>query len=215
MKKVLILITALTIAGCSNLQNSFKPVTINVAAQEKIAATVTTGDLYAVGYSKIDDSGSLIAEGKARKQAKENLKIKISNEVSTIFNNYMSNIDENIRKVYSSSLADLKNYTTETVLSRAEEKISLVEEDKSYVALSVKKDDIVSESKLVFNEYTSGIIKKLEEAKVNANTSSNYFFKEEKVTPTSTTPQPTDNIVQSDVNRNGDIPSVEEDPLFQ
>ena len=100
MKKFLILLTAVTVAGCSNISvpTSLVPASIGIASQEKIAAAVSKSELYAVGSSKIDTAGSFVAEGKARTQARENLKTKISNEVATIFNVYMQNVDANTKK---------------------------------------------------------------------------------------------------------------------
>ena len=86
MKKFLVLFIAVIIAGCTNLPSTLTPVGISVVSQEKIAAAVSKSELYAVGSSKIDTAGSFVAEGKARTQARENLKTKISNEVATIFN---------------------------------------------------------------------------------------------------------------------------------
>ena len=72
----------------------------------------------------------------------------------------MENVDSNSKKIYTAILPDLRNYTTETLLLKATEKIALVDDNKSYVAVAVKKEDIAKESKFVFTEYTSSLIKK-------------------------------------------------------
>lgn len=212
MKKILILLTAVTIAGCSNISvpTSLVPTAIGIASQEKIAAAVSKSELYAVGSSKIDTAGSFVAEGKARTQARENLKTKISNEVATIFNVYMQNVDANTKKVYTAALPDLRNYTTDTLLLKATEKIALVDNDKSYVVLAVNKEEISKESKFVFTEYTSSVIKKLETVKTLVG-KSNAGLPIEVIddTPVSFSPKK-----ENSENVKKDLPSIDEDPLF-
>lgn len=212
MKKFLILLTAVTIAGCSNISvpTSLVPASIGIASQEKIAAAVSKSELYAVGSSKIDTAGSFVAEGKARTQARENLKTKISNEVATIFNVYMQNVDANTKKVYTAALPDLRNYTTDTLLLKAVEKIALVDNDKSYVVLAVNKEEISKESKFVFTEYTSSVIKKLETVKTLVG-KSNAGLPIEVIddTPVSLSPKK-----ENSENIKKDLPSIDEDPLF-
>ena len=212
MKKILILLTAVTVAGCSNISvpTSLVPASIGIASQEKIAAAVSKSELYAVGSSKIDTAGSFVAEGKARTQARENLKTKISNEVATIFNVYMQNVDANTKKVYTAALPDLRNYTTDTLLLKAVEKIALVDNDKSYVVLAVNKEEISKESKFVFTEYTSSVIKKLETVKTLVG-KSNAGLPIEVIddTPVSFSPKK-----ENSENIKKDLPSIDEDPLF-
>lgn len=212
MKKFLILLIAVTVAGCSNISvpTSLVPATIGIASQEKIAAAVSKSELYAVGSSKIDTAGSFVAEGKARTQARENLKTKISNEVATIFNVYMQNVDANTKKVYTAALPDLRNYTTDTLLLKATEKIALVDNDKSYVVLAVNKEEISKESKFVFTEYTSSVIKKLETVKTLVG-KSNAGLPIEVIddTPVSFSPKK-----ENSENVKKDLPSIDEDPLF-
>ena len=212
MKKILILLTAVTIAGCSNISvpTSLVPTTIGIASQEKIAAAVSKSELYAVGSSKIDTAGSFVAEGKARTQARENLKTKISNEVATIFNVYMQNVDANTKKVYTAALPDLRNYTTDTLLLKAVEKIALVDNDKSYVVLAVNKEEISKESKFVFTEYTSSVIKKLETVKTLVG-KSNAGLPIEVIDDT---PVSFSSKKENSENIKKDLPSIDEDPLF-
>lgn len=212
MKKFLILLTAVTIAGCSNISvpTSLVPASIGIASQEKIAAAVSKSELYAVGSSKIDTAGSFVAEGKARTQARENLKTKISNEVATIFNVYMQNVDANTKKVYTAALPDLRNYTTDTLLLKAVEKIAIVDNDKSYVVLAVNKEEISKESKFVFTEYTSSVIKKLETVKTLVG-KSNAGLPIEVIDDT---PVSFSSKKENSENIKKDLPSIDEDPLF-
>ena len=212
MKKFLILLTAVTVAGCSNISvpTSLVPASIGIASQEKIAAAVSKSELYAVGSSKIDTAGSFVAEGKARTQARENLKKKISNEVATIFNVYMQNVDANTKKVYTAALPDLRNYTTDTLLLKAVEKIALVDNDKSYVVLAVNKEEISKESKFIFTEYTSSVIKKLETVKTLVG-KSNAGLPIEVIDDT---PVSFSSKKENSENIKKDLPSIDEDPLF-
>lgn len=208
MKKFLLICFTAVMAGCSNLPSALTPVGISMVSQEKIAAAVSQSELYAVGAVKIDTAGSFIAEGKARTQARENLKSKISNEVTTIFNRYMENVDPNSKKIYTSALPDLRNYTTETLLLKATEKIALVDDNKSYVAVAVKKEDIAKESKFVFTEYTSSLIKKLESIRAAVSKTDTAFHEIE-------TPELPALSSENKNISNNDFTSIDEDPLFQ
>lgn len=208
MKKFLVLFIVIILAGCSDLPTNLNPVGISMLAQEKIAASVSKSELYAVGSSKIDTAGSLVAEGKARMQARENLKSKISNEVATVFNTYMASVDSNTKKVYTAALPDLRNYTTETLLLKAAEKIALVDGDKSYVALAIKREDIAKESKFVFTEYTASVVKKLENVKNIIGNSTAGIPLENTYEPLPTVSNQTKN------NTKTNLPSIDEDPLF-
>lgn len=208
MKKFLVFITAVIITGCSNLPSSFTQTGISVVSQEKIAASISKSELYAVGSSKIDAAGSFVAEGKARANARENLRTKISSEVSSLFNNYMSNVDANTKKVYTAALPDLKNYTTDTLLLKATEKIALVDDNKSYVAVAVQKEDIIKEAKFVFTEYTSSVIKKLEGIKTLTGNSNSGIPIEIDDVPSNDESSSLRNVVRDS------FPSVDEDPLF-
>lgn len=208
MKKFLLICFTAVMAGCSNLPSALTPVGISMVSQEKIAAAVSQSELYAVGAVKIDTAGSFIAEGKARTQARENLKSKISNEVTTIFNRYMENVDSNSKKIYTAALPDLRNYTTETLLLKATEKIALVDDNKSYVAVAVKKEDIAKESKFIFTEYTSSLIKKLESIRAAVSKTDTAFHEIE-------TPElPVLSSENKNISNN-DFTTIDEDPLFQ
>ena len=174
MKKFLLICFTAVMAGCSNLPSALTPVGISMVSQEKIAAAVSQSELYAVGAVKIDTAGSFIAEGKARTQARENLKSK----------------------------------TTETLLLKATEKIALVDDNKSYVAVAVKKEDIAKESKFVFTEYTSSLIKKLESIRAAVSKTDTAFHEIE-------TPElPVLSSENKNISNN-DFTTIDEDPLFQ
>ena len=121
----------------------------------------------------------------------------------------MLNVDANTKKVYTAALPDLRNYTTDTLLLKATEKIALVDDNRSYVALAVKKEDIAKESKFVFTEYTSSVIKRLENIKTLVGNSNAGIPIEIDSAPVSV-PSETENIV----NTRSDFPSIDEDPLF-
>ena len=121
----------------------------------------------------------------------------------------MLNVDANTKKVYTAALPDLRNYTTDTLLLKATEKIALVDDNRSYVALAVKKEDIAKESKFVFTEYTSSVIKRLENIKTLVGNSNAGIPIEIDSAPISV-PSETENIV----NTRSDFPSIDEDPLF-
>lgn len=92
MKNILILCLVTLLCSCSSIQNlsdylPTKKENIPIALQEQVVAKINPEtELFAVGNSKIDKTGSLLAQAKANKLAKEYLRDKIKTEVKNNLN---------------------------------------------------------------------------------------------------------------------------------
>lgn len=156
------------LTGCSSLNNLIdealptKAPTIPVALQEQIATKINPeNEIYSVGYATIDRSGSLIAQAKANKQAKDLLKEKVKKEVKINFNSFLLNSDTYSKSIISPVLSDLSDYTVDLVLKNASQKGAWENETSVYSLFSIERDQITNISKQVFTGYLGDISGKL------------------------------------------------------
>lgn len=156
------------LTGCSSLNNLIdealptKAPTIPVALQEQIATKINPeNEIYSVGYATIDRSGSLIAQAKANKQAKDLLKEKVKKEVKINFNSFLLNSDTYSKSIISPVLSDLSDYTVDLVLKNASQKGAWENETSVYSLFSIERDQVTNISKQVFTGYLGDISGKL------------------------------------------------------
>ncbi len=170
MKKLLlfILIFSFLLTGCSSINNFIdenlpkKSSAIPVALQEQIATKINPeNELFSVGYSSIDRSGSLIAQAKANNNAKDLLKSEIKKEVKINFDTFMLNTDNYSKGIISPVLSDLSEYAVELALKAATQKGAWENDSSVYSLFSVEREQINQISKQVFTGYLGDISGKL------------------------------------------------------
>lgn len=197
MKKFILILGLVLffITGCTSIDTIInealpsKNTTIPVALQEQIATKINPeNELFAVGHSSIDRSGSLIAQAKANKNAKESLKALIKKEVKVNFDVFMINIDNYSKGIISPVINDLTDYTVDLGLKNATQKGAWENDSAVYSLFAVDRDKIVELSKEVFSGYLGDISGKLNNIKskigdieVNNNFNSNDSKNEEVI----------------------------------
>lgn len=174
MKKFILFITIFSffLVGCTSI-NTFidenlpkKNPTIPVALQEQIATKINPeNELFAVGHANIDKSGSLIAQAKANKNAKDLLKEQIKKEVKINFNTFMLNTDTYSKGIISPVLNDLSDYTIDLALKSATQKGAWENDSAVYSLFAVDRERINQVSKQVFTSYLGDISGKLNNIK--------------------------------------------------
>lgn len=174
MKKFILFITIFSffLVGCTSI-NTFidenlpkKNPTIPVALQEQIATKINPeNELFAVGHANIDKSGSLIAQAKANKNAKDLLKEQIKKEVKINFNTFMLNTDSYSKGIISPVLNDLSDYTIDLALKSATQKGAWENDSAVYSLFAVDRERINQVSKQVFTSYLGDISGKLNNIK--------------------------------------------------
>lgn len=174
MKKFILFITIFSffLVGCTSI-NTFidenlpkKNPTIPVALQEQIATKINPeNELFAVGHANIDKSGSLIAQAKANKNAKDLLKEQIKKEVKINFNTFMLNTDTYSKGIISPVLNDLSDYTIDLALKSATQKGAWENDSAVYSLFAVDRERINQVSKQVFASYLGDISGKLNNIK--------------------------------------------------
>lgn len=179
MKKFIFLVSILSflLTGCSSI-NEFidenlpkKTTNIPVALQEQISTKINPeNELFAVGFSSVDKSGSLIAQAKANKDAKELLKDQIKKEVKINFNTFMLNTDNYSKGIISPVLNELCDYAVDLSLKSATQKGAWENDSSVYSLFAVDREKINQVSKQIFTGYLGDISGKLENIKKKVET---------------------------------------------
>lgn len=174
MKKFLFFITIFSflLTGCSSINNLIdetlpkKEPAIPVALQEQIANKINPEkEIFAVGNATIDKSGSLIAQAKANKHAKDTLKEEIAKEVKINFNTFMLNTDTYSKGIISPVLKDLSDYTVDLAVKSATQKGAWENDSAVYSLFAVDREKINQLCKQVFTGYIGDISGKLNSIK--------------------------------------------------
>lgn len=199
MKKILLFITIFSFlfTGCTSINNFIdenlprKNSAIPVALQEQIATKINPeNEIFAVGHSSIDKSGSLIAQAKANKNAKDILKEQIKKEVKINFNTFMLNTDNYSKGIISPVLDDLSDYTVDLAVKASTQKGAWENDSAVYSLFAVDREKINQLSKQVFTGYLGDISGKLNNIKERigeiqvgspVNNSSNINSTEEEI----------------------------------
>lgn len=136
------------------------------SVESKISSSIDKeNEVYGIGSAKIESSGTLIAMGKAKKEARDELKDKILSEEKIIFNSFLINADPYTKGILEPALSDLKDYTATELIQKSIEKDSWVEKNEAYTIISISKGEILSESQHIFIQYLDDITNKFQTIK--------------------------------------------------
>lgn len=170
MKKAMFILLATTMIGCSGLPTLSTQNKQPSMAEEKIANTVDINrEIYGIGKARISSAGPFVTEERAREQALNDLKGKMNQKIDIYFQQELSLVDSYSKRIYTSSLKDLRDYTANIALGNVTEKASFVNDGMLYIIVTASLEDIFKQSKYTFVEYTSDLIKRLETVKTNVN----------------------------------------------
>lgn len=151
--------------GCTNIKEMTSP-SKSAITQEKIAEAVDVNEeVFASGSATIEESGTGVAQMKARTKAREELRKKLFDESETILKAYLLEIDFYSKKISNQVIKDLGEYVAEGVLFESEEKSSWVDGENMYVVLSVDKNLVPIKTKETFIGHIDSIMGKLKEVK--------------------------------------------------
>lgn len=170
MKKIMFAILATTMIGCSGLPSLPTSQKQPSMAEEKIANTVDINrEIYGIGKARISSAGPFVTEERAREQALNDLKSKMNQKIDTYFQQQLALVDSYSKRIYTSSLKDLRDYTTNIALGNVTEKASFVNDGVLYIIVTASLEDIFKQSKYTFVEYTNDLIKRLDTVKNSVN----------------------------------------------
>ncbi|MGL4989444.1 MAG: hypothetical protein ACRCYT_00625 [Cetobacterium sp.] len=155
------LFTGCTVSSISNLNSEDD----STATTRNSVLVDSENEIIAVGSAKIAGSGTLVANGKASRDAKDKLKVKILAEENIIFKSFLIPADPYTKKILSPALSDLIDYTANQLLQKADQKDSWTENNKAYIVYSISKNDILVESQNIFIQYIDDITSKLQTIK--------------------------------------------------
>ena len=171
MKKIMFAILATTMIGCSGLPSL--PTTSQQQpsiAEEKIANTVDVSrEIYGIGKARISAAGPFVTEERAREQALNDLKTKMNQKIDTYFQQQLALVDTYSKRIYTTSLRELRDYTANIAIGNVTEKASFVNDGMLYIIVTASLEDLFKQSKYTFVEYTADLIKRLENVKSSVN----------------------------------------------
>ncbi|MGL5279704.1 MAG: hypothetical protein ACRC8M_11620 [Cetobacterium sp.] len=161
LKKLTALSLIFFLSGCNNLSipNSME----NTENTERMTTSIDSeNEVIGIGSSKIGSSGTLVATGKAVREAKEKLKSKILAEEEIVFKSFLVPADPYTKKILSPALSDLMDYTATQLVQKSIEKDTWMENNKVYVVYSLSKNEILAESQNIFIQYIDDITSKFQ-----------------------------------------------------
>jgi predicted transcriptional regulator len=163
--KILFLSTLiLSLGACTDIKESFA-VTPTYTTEEKANFNVQEEtQLFAVGSYKVNESGSEVAQMKAREQAKESLKKQISTETTNVLNSFFAEIKTKNLNISKTTIEDLSSLVASHLIKEAVETNSWNNEGKEYVALAIDKSRIPEKVKEIFVAHLKNIIEDLNNA---------------------------------------------------
>lgn len=161
LKKFITISFIFFLTGCNNL--SIPNPMENTENTERMTTSVDSeNEVIGIGSAKIASSGTLVATGKAVREAKEKLKSKILSEEEIVFKSFLVPADPYTKKILSPALSDLMDYTATQLVQKSIEKDTWMENNKVYVVYSISKNEILSESQNIFIQYIDDITSKFQ-----------------------------------------------------
>lgn len=161
LKKLVGIFFSFLLIGCNNL--SIPNPMENSEKSERMTTSIDSeNEVIGIGSSKIGSSGTLVANGKATREAKEKLKSKILSEEDIIFKSFLVSADPYTKKILSPALSDLMDYTATQLVQKSIEKDNWMENNKVYVVYSISKNEILAESQNIFVQYIDDITSKFQ-----------------------------------------------------
>ena len=95
----------------------------------------------------------MLAQARANKEASSILRDKVKEDVTTLFKNYISEMDAFSQKVISSSTTDLINYATDLSMKKVVQKGAWEDSAKIYSLLAIDRTEIKSITDKVFKNF--------------------------------------------------------------
>ncbi|MGL4672804.1 MAG: hypothetical protein ACRCZR_03295 [Cetobacterium sp.] len=170
IKKFIVMLFGILFLGCNSLSI---PTSIDSSenSERTLVALDSENEVIGTGSSKIAGSGTLVANGKASRDAKDKLKARILIEEDIIFKSFLVPADPYTKKILAPALPDLMDYTANQLIQKAVEKDSWIENNKAYIVYSISKSEILAESQNIFIQYLDDITNKFQLIKEGVNVS--------------------------------------------
>ncbi len=167
--KMLILGT-IVLTGCTSFNNVVPNITMPsfstptpARINEAIASRVNPEtEIYALGKTTISSSGAIVAQGRANKDAMDELRGKIGREVESLYKSYLLDMDKYSKSIVLPVIPDLKKYSTDLSLKKVSQKGAWQDDEKIYSLLVVNKGEVHSISQKVLKNFIDNAARRLE-----------------------------------------------------
>lgn len=159
---VIIVFTGCSTATLRNTLDSFHPGVPEAINQAVSARVDAENELYAVGSAGIGQTGSVVAQSKANKEASEALRSQIRDAVSNYFKSYTTNMDAYSKNLVSPAIPELTSYATDLISKQVKQKGAWEDSNKVYSLLTVPNSEVSTTSQKVLRTFLENTSKKLD-----------------------------------------------------
>lgn len=164
------------LVGCSSIPG-IKP-SPTAENQQRIQMIVNADvEVYGVGIVSIKDSGPAIAQSRALKEAKDDLKKKVSKESDAIYGYFLSMMDPYTRKMVTPVIPDLKDFSSDRVLAKASQRDVWESDGNIYVLIAADRYHVNQEAASTFLNFTEDLINKFNSIKHQVSRENNISVK--------------------------------------
>jgi len=164
LKFLFLTLLIVTLGGCTNLKDTFQMTPTYTETQKSNFKVNEKTQIFAMGSSKIGQSGEEVSKMKSRAEAESRLKKLILNESIGILNTYFTEIKNENIDISKNTIEDLANLVTSRLLKDVTETNSWKEEGADYTVLAIDKNKITDSSKSIFIIYLKDIVIDLNKA---------------------------------------------------
>lgn len=164
-KKILYILSILTLTACSNIDSIFPKISSEAPAaiKEAIASRVNSEtEIYVLTSSNLSKSGPIVAQSIANKEASSLLKTKIKKEVENVYKAQLAEMDPFSKSVLTPVVSDLSNLATDSIMKKVTQKGAWEDKSKIYSLLSINKSEINSISGKILKNFVENAAKKLD-----------------------------------------------------
>ena len=196
----------ITLSGCTALKDTFISAPTYTEIEKSNFKIDEETQYYAMGSSKISQSGEAVSKMKAKEDAEKYLRKQILNESTRLLNSYFTEIKNNNINITKGTVNDLANLITSKLMREVKETNNWKAENIYYTVLAINKNKVPESIKSTFVIYLKDIV-------IDLNTaidkiSSDYVSSEEVAPPIISEPAETIQSVEPVDSKNIDNPDA-------
>ena len=164
LKIIFIGILIFSLGGCTNIQDTFSTTPTYTEVEKSNFNVQEEKQLFAMGSSKVNESGTAVAKMKAEKEAKTYLKKQIFNETTNVLNSFFNEVHTKNIIISKDTVEDLSNLVSSQLIEEAVETSSWNDQGKEFIVLAIDRNRVPEKVKETFVIHLQNIIQDLDGA---------------------------------------------------
>ena len=158
LKIIFIATLIISLGGCTNIQDTFSTTPTYREAERSNFNVQEETQLFAMGSSKVNESGTAVAKMNAEKEAKTYLKKQIFNETTNVLNSFFNEIHTKNIVISKDTVEDLSNLVSSQLIEETTQTSSWNDQGKEFIVLAIDKNKVPEKVKEIFVIYLQNII---------------------------------------------------------